>query len=193
MKRQILAAVAILGSTAAWAHGELGGGAGILSGLAHFVSSPISLACLVGMVVVVYVVEEDRVPAIVISAAVSAGLSSFLAASGPAYVAPIVTALVGLTAVAALKPSNTAAILIAIVCGFASGLAADLDPPTIARALGVSIAQAGLLGSALYTLPELGRARKLHAVLPIARRVIGSWVAAIGLLMAALAIQVTKT
>ena len=193
MKRQILAAVAILGSTAAWAHGELGGGGGILSGLAHFVSSPISLACLVGLVAVVYVVEEERVAAIAIAAAVSAGLSSFLAGSGPAYVAPIVTALVGLTAVAALKPSNTAAILMAIACGFASGLAADLDPPSIARAAGVSIAQAGLLSSALYTLPGLDQVRKLQTVLPIARRVVGSWVAAIGLLMAALAIQVTKT
>ena len=193
MKRLIIAAIVMLCSTVAWAHGELGGGQGILSGLAHFVSSPISLASFVGLVAVVYVVEEERVSAIVIAAAVSAGLSSFLAGSGPAYVAPIVTALVGLTAVAALKPSNTAAILMAIACGSASGLAADLDPPTIARAVGVSIAQAGLLISALYTLPELDRVRKLQSVLPIARRVIGSWVAAIGLLMAALAIQVTKT
>jgi hypothetical protein len=193
MKRHIFAAGVMLGSTTAWAHGELGGGGGILSGLAHFTSSPISLACLVGLVAVVYAVKEERVPAIVIAAAISAGLASFLAGSGPAYVAPIVTALVGLVAVAALKPSNTAAILIAIACGFASGLAADLDPPSIARATGVSIAQAGLLSSALYTLPELDRVRKLHTVLPIARRVIGSWVAAIGLLMAALAIQVAKT
>ncbi len=193
MKRPIIAAIAILCSTAAWAHGELGGGQGILSGLAHFLSSPISLACLVGLVAVVYVVEEERVSAIVIAAAVSAGLSSFLAGSGPAYVAPIVTALVGLTAVAALKPSNTAAILMGIACGFASGLAADLDPPSLARAAGVSIAQAGLLSSALYTLPDLDRVRKLQSVLPIARRVVGSWVAAIGLLMAALAMQVTKT
>jgi len=139
------------------------------------------------------VVDEKRVPAIVIGAAVSAGLSSLLAGSGPAFVAPIVTALVGLTAVAALKPSNTAAILIAVACGFASGLAADLDPPSIARAAGVSIAQAGLLSSALYTLPELDKVQKLQTVLPIARRVVGSWVAAMGLLMAALAIQIAKT
>jgi hypothetical protein len=191
MKYVITVSFTLLGSVPAWAHGALGGGEGILSGLTHFATSPISLASLVGLLAIFYVVQEDRVAGLAVPAAISAGISSFLAGVCPDYLAPLATATLGLAAVFGLPVTNTASFLLALVAGFAGGVAADLDPPSLARAVGVAIAQGTLLGWALYALPALDRVERLRTVLPIARRVLGSWVTAIGLLMAALGFHKT--
>jgi len=193
MKYAIAISLALFGCMPAWAHGALGGGEGILSGLTHFSTSPVSLASLVGLLASVYVVHEDKVAGLVIPAAISAGIASFLAGVCPAYLAPLATATLGLVAVFGLRVTNTASILLALVAGFAGGVAADLDPPSLARAVGVAIAQAALLGGALYALPELDRIKRMRKVLPIARRVLGSWVTAIGLLMAVLGLHIART
>lgn len=193
MRRVVLLACFGLGAAPAWAHGELGGGEGILSGLTHFATSPLAIAGLLGLSAAVYVVDEKRVAGIAVPAGLVAGASSFLVGLAPSYLAPSLIALVGLIAVFGVKLTDVAAILLALVAGFAAGVAADLDPPTVARAAGVAIAQAALLSSALHALPELDKVRALQGVLPIARRVLGSWIAAMGLLMAALGFHLTKS
>ena len=192
MKYLAVFGVALFACVPAWAHGELGGGKGLLSGITHFGTSPVSLAAFVGLLAIVYVVHETRVARLVVAAGMSAGASSFLAGLSPVYVAPVVVAALGLAAVFAMAVTPRASIALAMVAGFAGGVGAELDPPSLARAAGVAIAQAALLGGALYTLPELDRIERLKTVLPIARRVLGSWVAAIGLLMAALGVHMAR-
>ena len=176
----------------AWAHGELGGGLGMLSGVTHFLTSPLALAAWVGMMVAVYVVDEKRVPVLVISSALAAGLGAYGVVYAANYVAPALVVLVGLIGVFAISLSAPATVLLALVAGFSGGLAAELQPPSLARALGVAVTQSALVGGALYTLPALNRVAKLKVVTPIARRVLASWVTAIGMLMTALAIYLAK-
>ncbi len=176
----------------AWAHGELGGGLGMLSGVTHFLTSPLALAAWVGLVAAVFVVDEKRVPALVIASALAAGLGAFSVDYVATYLASMVVVLIGLTGVFAWRLSTMAAVLLALVAGFTSGLASELEPPTLARALGVAATQAALLAGALYTVPALDRIAQLKALTPIARRVLASWVTAIGMLMTALAIHLTK-
>lgn len=176
----------------AWAHGELGGGLGMLSGATHLLTSPLALAAWVGWVAAVYAVDEQRVPALVIASALAAGLGAMGVVYAASYLAAVLVVLIGLTGVFAWGLSTTAAVLLALVAGFASGLAAELEPPTLARAFGVAATQAALSAGAFYTLPALDRISQLKAVTPIARRVLASWVTAIGMLMAALAIHLAK-
>ena len=193
MIRQIFLAVAIgASSVPAWAHGELGGGLGMLSGVTHFLTSPLALAACIGLVVAVFVVDEKRVPVLVITSALAASLGAFSVDYATTYLAAVLVVLIGLTGVFAWSLSSIAAVLLALVAGFTSGLACELEPPTLARALGVAATQAALLAGALYTVPALDRVVQLKALTPIARRVLASWVAAIGMLMAALAIHLTK-
>ena len=193
MIRQIFLAVAIgASSVPAWAHGELGGGLGMLSGVTHFLTSPLALAACIGLVVAVFVVDEKRVPVLVITSALAASLGAISVDYATTYLAAVLVVLIGLTGVFAWSLSSTAAVLLALVAGFTSGLASELEPPTLARALGVAATQAALLAGALYTVPALDRVVQLKALTPIARRVLASWVAAIGMLMAALAIHLTK-
>ena len=174
------------------AHGELGGGLGMLSGVTHFLTSPLALAAWVGFVASVFVVDEKRVPALVVASALAAGLGAFGVVYAATSLASVLVVLIGLTGVFAWGLSATAAVLLALVAGFTSGLAAELEPPTLARALGVAATQAALLAGALYTLPALDRLTRLKTLTPIARRVLASWVTAIGLLMSALAIHLAK-
>lgn len=176
----------------AWAHGELGGGLGMLSGVTHFLTSPLALAAWIGLVVAVFVVDEKRVPVLVITSALAASLGAFSVDYAATYLAAVLVVLIGLNGVFAWSLSSTAAVLLALVAGFTSGLASELEPPTLARALGVAATQAALLAGALYTVPALDRVVQLKAMTPIARRVLASWVTAIGMLMAALAIHLTK-
>lgn len=192
MKKSLFAILVVTLSIPAWAHGELGGGKGMLSGATHYLTSPLALAAWVGMVVTVFAVHEKQVPALVISSAVAAALGAFGAEVAPSYLAAVLVVAIGLAGVFALRLTVTAAVLFAVITGFTSGLASELEPPTLARALGVAVTQAALVAGAHYTIPELHRVARLQPFTAIARRVLGSWVTAIGMLMTALAIHSAK-
>jgi hypothetical protein len=184
-----LLALVLLHSSPAWAHGGLQGSTSLWGGIQHWASSPLTWASLCGVWVALMGVSERLVLPLAVLAGAAAGLGAALAGYFPAYVAPATIVVVGLCAVAAYKPSNTGAMVLALISGMAGGVAADLDVPSWPGVIGVTAAEMFALGCALAAGHDLTRIGKLQTVLPIARRVVGSWVAAMGLLMAVLAIH----
>ena len=95
----------------------------------------------------------------------------------------------GLTATAGLKPSRLGVVLLSLLAGLAAGAASDLDTPSWQGVIGIAGVMLFVTISALAALADLAHLAWLKTVLPIGRRILGSWIAAIGLLLGALAIR----
>ena len=106
----------------------------------------------------------------------------------PAVTAPAAVALVGMVAVMAWTPRTPVSYLLAALAGWAAGAAADVDQPRWQDLIGmgatVLIATFWLLAAS----DNLNRSGRLPTFWPIARRVLGSWVTAMALLLTALAL-----
>jgi hypothetical protein len=176
----------------AWAHGGLGDAKSIWGGAEHFLTSPLSLAAMLGLAAVLFGTPE-RVffPAVVLAGVCAAGAAA-LAGWPPSGAAPAAIVAVGLAAVTGWTPQRAAALALAVLGGSAAGLAADLDARSWQGSIGVATALMLPVFGALAASEDLVRLPRLAAVLPIARRVLGSWVAAMGLLMTALAFHVSR-
>lgn len=175
-----------------WAHGDLGDAKSIWGGSQHFLTSPLSLAALLGLAAAFFgMPERVSFPAIIL-AGVCAGGAAALAGWLPTATAPAAIVAVGLVAVAGLTPPQAAALTLAVLGGTAAGLAADLDARSWQGSIGVAAALMLPLFAALAAFEDLIKLPQLAAILPITRRVLGSWVAAVGLLMTALAFHVSR-
>ena len=175
-----------------WAHGGLGDAKSIWGGAQHFFTSPLSLAALLGLAAAFFGTSERVFFPSVVLAGVCAGGAAALAGWLPAGAAPAAIVAVGLAAVAGWTPPRTAALTLAVLGGTAAGLAADLDARSWQGSIGVAAAMMLPLFAALAASEDLIKLPRLAAILPIARRVFGSWVAAMGLLMTALAFHVGR-
>ncbi len=176
----------------AWAHGGLGDAKSIWGGSQHFLTSPLSLAALLGLAAVFFGTPERVFFPAVLLAGVCAGGAAALAGWLPAATAPAAIVAVGLAAVVGWTPPRAAALALAVLGGTAAGLAADLDARSWQGSIGVAAAMMLPLFAALAASEDLIKLPRLTAILPIARRVLGSWVAAMGLLMTALAFHVSR-
>lgn len=192
-----LLALGFLWASPVWAHGGDGGDQPALSGVMHLLTSPLSLAALIGLGVALAGLPER----LSLIAGVCAAAASVAAAALPAFAvtlapstAPAALVVIGLTSVLALKPSATGAVLLSLLAGMAAGHAADLDTPHWQGIAGIAGAVLFIVLSTLGGSEDLARVLKtkmlwLNNALPIARRVVGSWIAAIGLLLTALALN----
>ena len=187
-----MAAVLLLGCSPAWAHGGLGDGKSLWGGASHFLTSPLSLASMVGLVAALVGIRERLSLLAAAVAGAGAGIASALTAYAPAYVAPGAVVAVGLCAVTGRTLPNAAALLVAAIAGVGGGLAADLDAPSLPGGIGIAGAMLFIVVCALAALHDLAGMPRLQTVLPVARRVVGSWVAAMGLLMTTLAIHLIR-
>lgn len=191
-----LLAIALFSAGPAWAHGGLGDGQSIWSGALHLLTSPLSLAALAGLTAALFGCREKMV----LPAAALAGLAAGVAAAlvprfSPAFsalVAPALVVLTGLFAVAALKPGNAGIFLLSLLAGLAAGVASGLDTPGWQGVIGVAGSVTLLIGCALAAAHDMLAVRRIGALVPVARRVLGAWVAAIGLLTGALAIHLQR-
>lgn len=183
-----LAAGALLCCSPAWAHGGLGDAKSVWGGAQHFLTSPLSLAALLGLAAALFGLQERVFFAAAVLAAVSAAGAAALAGSLPAFLAPAAVVVVGFSAVAGWTPPLAVALGLGVLGGSAAGIAADLDAPSWQGSIGVAASLLLPLVCALAAAEDLMKSPRLRSVLPIARRVFGSWVAAMGLLMAALAL-----
>lgn len=170
----------------------MGDGRSLWGGALNFLTSPLSLASLVGLAAALFGIRERLSLAVAVVAGIAAGMATALAGHVPAYAAPAAVVVVGLSAVAGWKPSGAGALLLALLAGMAAGIAADFDAPSWPGAIGVAGSMMFILGCALAVFHDLVGLPRLQSILPIARRVLGSWVAAIGLLMTTLAIHLGK-
>ncbi len=144
---------------------------------------------MVGLVAALFGIAERRALAASFVAALTAGAATGLNGFFPAFAAPAALVIVGLFAVSGRTPNHAGAMCLAAVSGMSAGLAADLDAASWAGALGVGVTMVFIVGCAFTAFPDLSGIAAVQRVLPIAKRVLGSWVTAIGLLMTALALH----
>lgn len=192
-----LAALLVAGfSSNARAHGPFGVDTSIWTSSYHLATSPLSIAALIGLTLVVFGLRE---PASIV-AAVLAALGSVLATvlpphmpAGPVGLAVIAAVgLLGLGALTAWKPPAALAFPLALMAGLAAGAAAEVDNPRWQDLVGMAATVLIVSFWLLAASDHLNRNGWLQTVLSIGRRVLGSWIAAIALLLGALALM-TKT
>lgn len=175
-----LAATLALIPPPALAHSEFGGAAPFWAGALHVLTSPLSLAAMLGLGAALHKSSNAGVlwglglgGAAAFAASWSAGAWVAAAAFGPA--AAGAAAALGRPAPAVVAAS------LGLVAGASAGAGAALDPPpTFAATLGVATA------AALVAIWTVELAARLPTALALAPRVLGAWCAAIGLLIAAL-------
>ncbi len=192
-RRTLFAAIAWACCSTAWAHGGLAGSKSLWGGISHFLTSPLSLAAMVGLLVAVFAIPQRVSLFATALAGLAAGSASAFSGDVPAYLAPGAVTLVGLCALAGWRPVGLGALVLALLAGAAGGLAADLDASSLPGGIGVGGVETLIVGCLLAGCHDLAAIGRLQTVLPIARRVVGSWVAAMGLLMTTLAIHLSKT
>lgn len=183
-----LAGAALLSCSGAWAHGLSGSSTSIWTAAYHLLTSPLSLAALVGLALVLFGIREPVSFVAAALAAVAAVVATWWLPHIPAVAAPAAVVVIGLSAVAGLNPSTAFSLILAALAGLAAGSAADLEQPRWQDLAGMAVTV--LIGTfwLLAVTDNITRSGRLQAVLPIARRVLGSWVAAIALLLGALAL-----
>jgi hypothetical protein len=191
----VVSVVVVFGTGAAHAHGAFGSTKSLWSGPWHLITSPLSVAALIALACALPG-TSDRSTTLY---AVAAGLLAMAATSlaehmlPPAYSAPAMVVLVGLVAVSGKRQGAWVGLILACLTGMAAGLAAELDTPVSSQAVsGLGIATAFFVYISLLTLDELTEQPRLKAVMPLARRIVGSWAVAISLLLVALSVLVSK-
>ncbi len=184
----LLAGAALSSATSAWAHGNFGADTSIWTATAHLFTSPLSLAALIGLALVLFGIREPLSVLAAALAAAAALVATSFSAQIPAVVAPAAVVIIGLSAVAGWRPSSAFSLLLALLAGVAAGSAADLEQPRWQELTGMAVT---VMVSAFWLLAlsdNLNRSGRFQTLIPLARRVLGSWVAAIALLLGALAL-----
>ena len=183
-----LIATALLGRGNAWAHGAFDSDASIWTASYHLLTSPLSLAALIGLALVLFGIREPASFIVATLASAAAVLATSWLVHIPPVAAPAAVVVIGLSAVAAWKPSTGFAFVLAALAGLAAGSAADLDQARWQDLVGMAVTVLIATFWLLATAENLNQSVRLQNILPIARRVLGSWVAAIALLLGALAV-----
>lgn len=184
----LLAVMSLSSSASAWAHGNFGADTSIWTASAHLFTSPLSLAALIGLALVLFGIREPLSVLAAGLAAAAAVLAVFFSGQIPAIVAPAAVVVIGLVAVAGWRPPVAFSMLLALLAGLAAGSAADLEQPRWQEmtGMGMTVMVCTFWLLALSQNLSLNPGVRLQALLPIARRILGSWVAAMALLLGAL-------
>jgi hypothetical protein len=183
LSARVLAAALAFALTAApaSAHDAFGTMGPFWFGALHIAVSAMSLAILIGLGATLQKAEKEFVFPAQLIAIAAAGAASLSGQTLTTFGAIGAIAL-GLTAAFAVRLPMWSAYAIAIVGGLCAGIAADVDKPSLAAAVGVAFS-VFMLGGLSYALFDTIETRA-----PFARRIAGAWVAAIGCLVAALMI-----
>lgn len=205
--RCLLVCVGLLLACPAWAHG---GDAGPLwGGALHVLASPLALAALLGLVAALWGIDDPLCFSVAAMTGVSAAVVAVLAAFAATYLAeragvnfvavlwanfsaalaPLGVVLIGLTALIGWRHTRHAALSLALLAGSTVGLAAQLDNSRWQSLPGLAGCTALIAVTGLMAFHKFEKWARLRTVWPIVRRVLGSWVTALGLLLAALAVH----
>ena len=183
---------ALTASAPAYAHGALGEGTSFWSGAFHLLVSPLSIAAVAGLIAALAAGRVGKSELPFLAFAIS-GMCGFLSARFPVHGAALAAAVgvvvVGISAASGYKAKPWLAPVLTACGGAAAGAAVELDAVTWGSASGVgaAILYFSLIGGAV--LQNLQARPKFQAVTPIALRVVGAWVTAIGALLGALALR----
>lgn len=171
------------------AHAAFDDGVSIWSGALHVLTSPLSIAAIVGLALVGAGVRDPWTPVAGGLAGCAAGLAAWCAPWAPIWLAPALVALIGLVAVSGARTGPLAVAALSICAGMAAGLGAELEQPGVQTISSAAAATCVALVLALVWTDELAKVGFLKPVLPIGKRIAGSWIAAMALLVGALALR----
>lgn len=179
----------LLVSAPAKAHGALGEGTSFWSGVFHFLVSPLSIAAVAGLVATLAIGRAE----LPFAAFAVSGVSGFLLACFPIQGAALAAAagvvLVGISAASGYKLRGWLPPVLAACGGAAAGAAVELDAVSWGSASGVGVAIFYFTFVGVTASQNLQARHRFQAVTPIALRVVGAWVSAIGALLGALALR----
>lgn len=151
--------------------------------------SPLSISAVAGLVATL-TAGRNTLP---FAAFFASGISGFLLAYFPVHGAALAAAagvvLVGVSAASGYQPQPLLTIALAACGGAAAGAAVELDAVSWGSASGVGVATLYFTFIGVAALQALQRQHRFKAVTPIALRILGAWVTAIGALLAALALR----
>ena len=156
-------------------------------GALHLLVAPLGIAAVVALAAAIPFSSSETIVYSAVAASVAAFATALWAPAPVAAAGPIGIVVTGLTAVLGLEPSRLFGVALGLLAGFAAGAAAQLDVPAISASLGVAIAMVSL---SLWAVEAFIYTRRF---VPLARRVIGAWTAAIALLLGALALKTLLT
>jgi hypothetical protein len=178
----------------ALAHGAASEQKSLWVGALHVISSPLSIAAAVALVLSVPGLQDPRPVLVAVLAALGAATASlalpFLAL--PYWSPHLVLILLGGVAAAGLRLAPQRVLwpsVLAVCGGWAAGQAAELDVPSWAGAAGAGLSLGLPVFLGLMAWDDLEKIDKVRSVLLLARRILGAWIIAIGVLMGALALK----
>jgi hypothetical protein len=189
----LTAAASLLIASPVWAHG--GDASPLWGGALHVLASPLVLTALMGLIAALFGTPEQLCFRVAGVTAASAAASSLAYVYIPVHaswvntVTPWGIACVGLAALAGWPRSTRAAVSLAVFTGCTAGLATQLDNTRWQSVVGLAGTVALIVVCGLVVFHETLRWPKFQRILPIARRVAGSWVMAVGLMLGALAVS----
>ncbi len=177
------------------AHGGLADAPSIANGALHLLLSPLSIAALLGLVAVLAGPKRQLFLASATVVLVCAAALGVVATKGvPGWLAAGLVTLVGLLAAsgytATSGPKPWLVWLVSAGAGLAAGLASDLDSLAWQPVAGACAVLGVTVVALVAGSEDLYGVTRLQKILPIAQRVLGAWVAALGLLLGALALRV---
>jgi hydrogenase/urease accessory protein HupE len=181
VRRSFVALLTLALASPAYAHSTFGQIGGFWSGAAHVALSPIAMAILLA---VACRSATQTAGAAYLGIAIAAVSSAVAAATTTSdLLGPAAAALIGCLVTWSPTHWRYESALIGLLAGVATGASVALDEPGWLGSLGVAVAS-GII--AMFAFEGLAW---LERISPIPRRVVGSWVAALGLLLTALALR----
>jgi len=181
--------VALLLSVDAHAHNGFGNISPFWSGILHFLISPLAIAATVGYFA--WIASSKNVLDLnsIAICSTSAGIMSLHAGLLSQDILAVGVLLVGIAAMLRIRTPQLVIQAVGLLIGTVIGIGADLDSQSVISAFGVSVVTL-YLGIVFLGLWDRGtEIAWLNPILLVASRVLGSWVAALGLLLVALGIR----
>lgn len=163
----------------AFAHDAFGTMGPFWSGVLHLLVSPLSVGTIVALGAWLAPFPRGATAVEVIVSVAGAAIGAWLLADWSRWAA-IAAVGVGLAAAFDVRLPRVARIGASAAAGLGIGSASAVDAPSLAAGAGVALVTFLALAATLAAFQEL------ETRVPLARRVAGAWVAAIGLLIAAL-------
>jgi hypothetical protein len=182
--------VALLLSFNAHAHNGFGNISPFWAGVLHFLISPLAIAATVGYFAWIAGSKKVLDFKSIAICSTSAGILSLYPGLLPQHILAGGVLLVGIAAMLRIRTPQLVIQAMGLLIGAVIGIGADLDSQSVISAFGVSVVTL-YLGIVFLGLWDRGtEIAWLNPILPTASRVLGSWVAALGLLLVALGIRI---
>jgi hypothetical protein len=172
----------LVGATSVEAHALFGSGTRFLDGVLDLLRAPLAIAGCIGLAAAIAFSSNDRVLRMVGIAMLATCGCCFFSPLWRSMAAPVGCVATGLLAASGIQPPKLLGYVLALIAGASVGMAVEIEQPSWLTALGTGAALVAVTLWAIQCLESL-------PVGPLARRIVGAWMAATALLLGALALR----